>query len=138
MTFHCGFGIEANTGITYGETKGVGCSAKFYSEVRYAAVLDGVVQGFLRNPEKAKRNVLRDSLRYVHVDKVNLYVLLFRQFHAEPSDRINYSQMPKLRRVQLMRQRVNTCRYIEDLFTEFIYPIADFILRIGRNISQPF
>src|SRR5215510_64989 len=46
--------------------------------------------------------------------------------------------MPQLRGMQLMRQGVHTSRYIEDLLTQFIHAITDFILGIRRNMSHPF
>src|SRR5262245_18398993 len=46
--------------------------------------------------------------------------------------------MQQLRRMQLMRQGVHTSRYIEDLLTQVIHAITDFILGIRRNVSHPF
>src|SRR6476469_7825122 len=57
--------VEADTFIANGELDGVAGSAKTNLDVLAPAVPNGVVQGFLENPEEAERHVRRDTGRDV-------------------------------------------------------------------------
>jgi hypothetical protein len=78
------------------------------------------VQSFLRDPEKTQRSVLGQMSWNPVFGEGNGYVVLFREFFTEPSDRSTNAKIIKLGGMKLVRKSLNIA---SDLGT----PVLDFL-----------
>jgi hypothetical protein len=75
--------VEANAIVSDSELNLRLGSFEFRCEVPHAAAFDRILQGFLQDPEQAKRDLLGYAAGHTFVSKVNLHLLLFGEFSAE-------------------------------------------------------
>src|SRR5208283_428553 len=100
----CCFHIKPCTRITYLEFNLALAAEQVHCELPSSAVLQCVVQRFLRHAEEAQRNFGRDLRRHVLVSEFNIYGLLFRELLAEGPQPSNNAKVLQLGGVKLMGQ----------------------------------
>src|SRR5215469_1921275 len=104
----CGLGIEARAGIADGQMNFIRRSPQVHVDQVHSAVLRGIAQGFLKNPEQGKRDFLGEQLAgHIMTSKSDLHSLLVSEFLAETSHGRNHAQILEFRRVQLVRQSLD-------------------------------
>ena len=81
--FYGFFLVKAHARITDREMNLAGRSPQSHFEVANATVFGGIAEGFLQNPEEAKRNVGRQNGRQIVGLEINLHFLLRLEFVAE-------------------------------------------------------
>src|SRR5208283_1825982 len=98
----CSFHIEPCTSITHLEFNLALAAEQVHCELPSSAVLQCVVQRFLRNAEEAQRNFGRDLRRHVLVSEFNIYGVLFRELLAEGPQPSSNAKVLQLGGVKLM------------------------------------
>src|SRR5947209_8614721 len=100
-----------------------------------AAMLRGILNGFLQNPEQAQRCLFREMLRDSLTDKLNLDVLLLGKFFAEAPCRCRNAEEFQFGRVQSVRKTVyvvgdveETIASLTDLFMYLTVKFADVLV----------
>src|SRR4029077_17878288 len=89
----CRFPVKARAGIPNREMNLTRHSPQLHFESPYPAVFCGIVQGFLQNSKKAKRNVRRQRAWQIVDFEVDLHILLLAELFAEASHGGSYAQI---------------------------------------------
>lgn len=110
-------------------------SRQLHLDVPNPNVFRRIVEGFLENSEKAKRNVRRQRTGQIVGSEVNLSVLLLGEFLAEASHGGRYAQIFQFCRVQLVREGLDIGCYRARLPLKFAHTAADF-RRIGKLLAE--
>lgn len=85
---------------------------EFHSEVRHAAMLDSILQSFLKNPEEAKRNFFGNVVRDTLLTEINRDVVHLRKLGAETTDCGFEADVVEIRRVQVVGDGSNALQYL--------------------------
>lgn len=80
------FYVESSTSIVHLQLNVVRAAAQLYTESARPAVLCGIVEGFLGNPEQAQRNIPGQVLRHVPVSNINADFVLYGKLFAKTSN----------------------------------------------------
>lgn len=82
-TIHRILPIEADAFVSHGQTDSIFRAAHFDCEVLIRAVLNGILQSFLKNAKQAEGNFSWNVCGYIGVDEFDLDLSLFSQLTAE-------------------------------------------------------